>query len=96
MDLIKKKNKIIENFLYNSFKKLFLRLKLKLSVLSVSALDKFCDKVKVIGPNGDIQLSSYTCDDLILLLSSMSYRNLHPKHFQNLKINLYQYLYSRK
>ena len=30
-------------------------MKLKLSVLSVSAFDKFCEKTKLIGPNGEIQ-----------------------------------------
>ena len=39
--------------------------------MSVSALDKFCDRVKFIGPMGDIQLAIAPVDDLILLLSSM-------------------------
>ena len=47
------------------------RLKLKLSVSSVFAFDKFVDKINVIGPSGDNQLAATPVDDLILLLSSI-------------------------
>jgi hypothetical protein len=46
-------------------------LKEKLSVTSVPALDKFCDKTKFIGPIGDNQFKAAPVDDLILLLLSI-------------------------
>ena len=47
------------------------RLKLKLSVLSVSAFDKLVEKTNERGPIGESQLAASPVDDLILLLSSM-------------------------
>ena len=43
-------------------------MKLNVSVLSEDALDKFCEKTNVIGPNGEIQLAATPVADLILLL----------------------------
>ena len=44
-------------------------LKLNVSALSVSALDKEVAKTKLIGPNGDIQFKVAPVEDLSLLLS---------------------------
>ena len=63
------------------------RLKLKLSVSSVLAFDKFVDKIKVIGPRGESQFAATPVEDLSLLLSLKCYRSLRPTHFRNLKIH---------
>ena len=47
------------------------KLKLNPSVISVDAFEIFCANTKLIGPNGDIQLTIPQVEDLIVLLSSI-------------------------
>ena len=65
------------------YQKVVPRLNEKLSVTSVSALDRSCDTTKFIGPIGDNQFNVKPVVDLIFYFRQASHHSQLPIHSQN-------------